>query len=127
PFGPLDALPVVKIEPTDLPPAPPGFVAADVAALADQVVVMAQRGLDERVWTASPHIVVDHVLGDLPPGATSGYEAATTETHGRVISWLIADSFDAELLPIGPPRVLARQWSAEAVSAADGTPALQVE
>lgn len=112
PFGPLEDLPPVEIVATDLPDPPAGFIDEDVEALAAQAVSLATRGIDEAVWTASPEGAFDHVLSGLPPETVGGLEAVLVEEFGRVESWLLADSFDPQDLPIGPARVFGRHcWS----------------
>jgi len=127
PFGPLEGLPLVEIDATDLPEAPAGYVDEDIAVLAAQAVTIATRGIDTEVWTATPEDALDRLLAGLPSETVGGLEAALVEQFGQVTTWALADRFPPDDLPIGPPRVFARGWSAELTDAGDGRSFLGLE
>ncbi|CAN5179482.1 hypothetical protein BH18ACT4_BH18ACT4_16190 [soil metagenome] len=127
PFGPLENLPVVQIEATDLPDPPAGYIDEDIEALAGQAVTIATRGLEEAVWAATPKEAFDHVLSGLPLETTGDLGVALIEQFGEVESWALADSFHPQDLPVGPPRVFARDWSVELEDAGGGETFLALE
>lgn len=127
PFGPLEGIPLVEIDAADLPEAPAGYIDEDIALLAAQAVTIATRGIGREVWTATPEDALDRLLAGLPPETLGTLEASLVEQFGKVTTWALADRFHPDDLPIGPPRVFARGWSAELNDAGDGTSFLVLE